>query len=506
MRHLLLSFWVIAAGLGLTTSAQAQTAEDCKITGITDANWLHPDPASQLGTVPNGAMANKCDFHIFSWQWFTYLMNPSASDPGIRNFENRAIHPVVDLDTCASVQAGVRIDDDDEAGLTAHVMKFVNMPDIPGQAGPGYALYDRNSQIVFYNRRFTANECGLTNDDNFPDASAASSTFPTGKDQVLELKSSWRILGAGDDTSRYLTLEAEIEGIGSQTLGLAGFHIVVNTGLHPEFVWATFEHNDNAPDCTVVLDPTGFNRPQPTNGWSFASQSCNTCIAANYSNGSDLKTACGSQCTFNGNATKPVLDAQGNVELTGTPSDICLDVQYGTPDPAPAGDTQNVADVQFLNTLLVGPGGIITSLPTSDPLAVLGNYYLGGAVWTNFDNLSPATADFDTALTGSIDLANSTLESFTQVDNGFTNGCFSCHGGANSANTAAASHLLTRTAGGAPGLIERCDIKAGPISGQSAAEQICPTVCAAGMGWNGNWTTIASEMSVCGCNACISDN
>ena len=94
---------------------------------------------------------------------------------------------------------------------------------------------------------------------------------------------------------------------------------------------------------------------------------------------------------------------------------------------------------------------------------MLGNYYLGGAVWTNFDNLSPATADFDTALTGSIDLANSTLESFTQVDNGFTNGCFSCHGGANSANTAAASHLLTRTAGGAPGLIERCDIKAGPI-------------------------------------------
>ena len=40
------------------------------------------------------------------------------------------------------------------------------------------------------------------------------------------------------------------------TLGLVGLHLVINTQLHPEFVWATFEHVNNAPNCTNSPGPT----------------------------------------------------------------------------------------------------------------------------------------------------------------------------------------------------------------------------------------------------------
>ena len=488
----------LAAALGFAAFAgQAQAANNCDLTGITDADWLMPDPTT-LGEIPNGTSANNCDFHIFSWRWFNYLMNPLNSD--MRNFENRAVHPLVDADTCTSVQAGNMVDVA-HRGLATSVMK---LPDIPGQAGPGDALYDKDGNIVFYSRNFTVNECDVDPSGNFHDPGAPNPNFPTGLDQTVELKVAWRVLDASMDNSTYYTIQSEIEGIGPMLLGMVGFHIVVNTADHPEFVWATFEHVTNTPNCTVMTGTGGFDRPQPSDGWTFLGETCNACVAQNFSNGTDLNSVCSAECAFNDNATKPVLDALGNVEISGTPSNICLDQYYGTPDPTQGSGLQNVENIQYLNTLLVGPGGIMTSLPDSDAMAVFKNYFLAGAVWTDFTKLKAPTDPFDDALTASIGLANSTLESFTQAGAGFDKGCFTCHGGATSTNTAAASHLLDFN--GAPGLINRCDVKAGPIFNQSQAETICPATCTGeGNAWNGNWTTIATEMSVCGCNTCVAN-
>lgn len=496
-------------------SAPAPTASaQCNVSNYTPANWLNPDPVKQLGAVPvkgvptlpadkKPGSSENCDFHIFSWQWFLYLMNPY--NDGLRNFENRALYPVVDVDTCASINANLK-DSRTSRGLAPSVLKVINMPDAPGQAGPGDALYDKNTNIVFYTRTFTKNECGIFANGNFPVASTPNPAFPTGVNQVVELKSSWRILTDADDKSRYYVITGDIEGIGQKTLGMVGFHVVVNTGAHPEFIWATFEHVDNVPDCNVVIPASGFTRPQPASGWTFASKTCNDCIAQNYKDGANLKTVCNTQCSFNNNATKPVLDNQGNVLINGasgqTPSNICLDRYYGDP-PTPQ-NVHNIPDIQFLNTLLVGPDGIITKLDPSNPLAVFKNYYLGGAEWTDVSKITSPQQKFDTALAGSTALANSTLESYTQYDANsfFQTGCLSCHGGASGQNTAASSHVLTSAPGAAPGLIERCDVKAGPIGSNEQAKEVCPNVCKDAMGWNGNWKTIASEMSVCGCNAC----
>ena len=85
-------------------------------------------------------------------------------------------------------------------------------------------------------------------------------------------------------------------------------------------------------------------------------------------------------------------------------------------------------------------------------MAVLKNYFLGGAEWTDVSKITSPTQQFDSELAGSTALANSTLESYTQygANKFFETGCLSCHGGASGDTTAASSHLLTSKAGAAP--------------------------------------------------------
>ena len=97
----------------------------------------------------------------------------------------------------------------------------------------------------------------------------ASATVPNGANGSIEIKAAWRIIDreAGDDPSRYYTMLAQIAVAGdlvrggrpfcrSATVGLVGMHIIqrnpdfaTNAALLPEWIWATFEHVDNAPDA-----------------------------------------------------------------------------------------------------------------------------------------------------------------------------------------------------------------------------------------------------------------
>jgi hypothetical protein len=120
----------------------------------------------------------------------------------------------------------------------------------------------------------------------------ASSTSPAGKNGSIEIKTSWRILNrsAGDDPSRYYTQRAIVAVPGdlvsggqkvcaTVTLGLVGMHIIqrnpidpVNGNLLPQWIWATFEHVDNAPmaqlPCSVAnaCGPNGNWINQPSCG------------------------------------------------------------------------------------------------------------------------------------------------------------------------------------------------------------------------------------------------
>lgn len=94
-----------------------------------------------------------------------------------------------------------------------------------------------------------------------------------GKVGAIEMKTAWRILTPNDQKNRYLSMEALLE-VSSEmvsnqkpicaqvSLGLVGMHIMqknpVRGDLKDQWIWATFEHRDNAPLSSDPADPIDF--------------------------------------------------------------------------------------------------------------------------------------------------------------------------------------------------------------------------------------------------------
>ena len=115
----------------------------------------------------------------------------------------------------------------------------------------------------------------------------ASATTQLGANGSIEIKTAWRIINsnAGDDPSRYYTQLAFVAVPGdlvnggrqfcsSVTLGLVGMHIVQrnpvdknNPQLKPEWIWATFEHKDNAPMAQSPCNVTNGCGTNPSTNW-----------------------------------------------------------------------------------------------------------------------------------------------------------------------------------------------------------------------------------------------
>jgi hypothetical protein len=364
---------------------------------LADASWLTATTGpAEVGT--SLADETNCQFQQFSWQWFLVLMQQTAN--GERAFEaypswlgptvsNQCATPPTTGRAAFAKALFMRDQKDDEASATS-----VFLPTETGQATGGL-LYDQASNIVLYNVRYSPNECQPT----------ASGYQPN----TVEIKSSWRVVTGvqGFDASSHYTFQADVAGFtGPQTLALVGFHVVVNTALHPEFVWATFEHESNAPDCT---------RPAatPAAGWSFTSAAAADCLATQ---GFDQCSA----FSFN-------VEAQGSsgdpVSVTGTPDEVCRVYRDGTDPGSTTGGNNNDANranIDQLNDSLVGPSGLLTALPADSPLSVLQNYVLVGSLWTS-GGVASGGSDVQR---GSLELANLTMETdFQQVNQN----CFTCH-------------------------------------------------------------------------------
>src|SRR5690606_35460032 len=140
--------------------------------------WVtNPRPPDE---VP-GAGENFCDFYQFSWQWFLYLMSPSAENPELRNFQVASDYPVlqVDQDSCEHPSNQptffVRTVKSDDEGS-----EFV-LPERIDQAGSGATIYDQNQNVVFYSVAFGRSLCDAPDSGNLP----ADTT---------ELKIAWKVI------------------------------------------------------------------------------------------------------------------------------------------------------------------------------------------------------------------------------------------------------------------------------------------------------------------------
>lgn len=67
----------------------------------------------------------------------------------------------------------------------------------------------------------------------------------------IMVKAAWKIIGMGDDSSRFFTRDAVINekhGTVHVKVGLVAMHIAIKYTELPQWLWSTFEHVDNVPE------------------------------------------------------------------------------------------------------------------------------------------------------------------------------------------------------------------------------------------------------------------
>lgn len=354
---------------------------------VASADWLS-NPQNAPNEIPGETI---CSFHQFSWQTFLALMNQSKG-AAERAFENEQDYPLLlaeGQNSCAenAVQNRVfvrNVKDDDGPGDDFILPERINQAAKEDQA----TIYDQNGNVVFYEVRFSRNECSM-------DPKTAK-MFPAG---TTELKISYRGITEAEKSS-YVWINPDVDEVVDgkpkrvkKLLGMVGFHLMKSTPKHPEFIWASFEHKLTAPECQT---PSGANAP----AWTFTSRPC----AAQLPNSVDSKL-----CNFNLADTHTALSG-------GKPTQICR-VYHAGSRPGDLAFGENVASIDALNAQLTGPDGMLAKLSDSS-LSVLQNYQLIGTLWLIDPNKSsqlPGQPTTDTSnQVGSLQLANPTMETTFQ--------------------------------------------------------------------------------------------
>jgi hypothetical protein len=374
--------WLFGAALLLFGGAAfAQTPCDASSSWFTNPSF--PSDVAGGGNTD-------CQFHQFAWQAFVDLVQPAD---GGREFETwmpeyGIFVPAGTPVTPWGQQPNAPCSSSPKAAA-ADAKKLFLRPRVPKGAGvdggsdqqaTGDPLYDQNKNVVYYSMWVNKTEYDFIANCDFNNTTCitsapATTALPAGS---VELKAAWRIFTNKVPNDMYVIKGVVGDSCQPVVLGLVGFHLVVNTPTHPEFIWATFEHNANAPDCT---------NPQkaPSSGWSFNNPSCST-----------------TDCPPNKNKVNP--------------TQVCRVAPQG------GGSSDNTSAMIALNASVQSTlQGLIKQSPTKfNDMAVWLNYQMTGNLWTVDGALPPSASNF----AGSKENANTTLETFIQ---GNGNNCFTCH-------------------------------------------------------------------------------
>jgi hypothetical protein len=267
----------------------------------------------------------------------------------------------------------------------------------------------------------------------------ASSIGPIGKTGSIEIKAAWRIIdkNAGDDPSRYYTQLAFIAVPGdlvnggkqfcaSVTLGLVGMHIIQRNPvdpnkpeLLPQWIWATFEHIDNAPPAQTPCDVTK-GCPDPK---YLTQSSCGPAAASFNTRYSYYRNILGGQ---DGNIT-PMSTGSGNTAFPWNP----------TRPYAQGATTSTTAQPQATRCWSIFPTTAAINTQWQNALGKFNtpfkNYQLIGTQWGGAVEV-PAKIHLPGDAVPAM-LSNMTLETYIQnyttgTSNGGPGSCVGCHSGA----------------------------------------------------------------------------
>jgi len=247
---------------------------------------------------------------------------------------------------------------------------------------------------------------------------------------TVELKASWVKSDSLKDKSKYILQKATIptytpsvkDAIGNKKsmtetgtevaeLAMVAMHVVGTVKGHPEMIWATIEHRDNAPQAEYSYEKTGGGTGTHSPSYSTDKAKSNWL----FSDGSNSKqnkefaaTSCTAGTSICGYDSKKI-DA----------SNVLISNAWGVPSSSETAPSISSELISLNNNIFGG----LTSFNATNGIAndPRENYYLSGANWGK-DGAIPTTSTAFKTTEGSTYLANSTLETFEQ-----NKGCFGCH-------------------------------------------------------------------------------
>jgi hypothetical protein len=373
---------------------------------LADSAWFAIDPTTGKRNTPapdeninsvfgNNTTVTNCDFHRWSWQKFLWLTNDVGGRPFfLTNLLQVDAH--VDLIPSSTIMLTSNVQ---ATGNVLRTNKSFNSNDISYDV-----YYSIHVDSSLYNsiQNYAPMDTLLYKD----------STFPVG---ALELKIAWVDAAALEDTTSYFITAGNIEGINTR-IALLGMHVTGIVYNHPEFVWATFEHQDLVPYYDwAATTTTDVPVTSTSNKLLFSSSAIGTLA---------------------------------NITLKSDSSNVFAVNQYGVPREAldsfiktSQAEPENYDHISEINTSVKGQ---LTD--------IWNNYFYNGSIWLNTDGYNYPTeqaqllvslggtlgnAVKDTLLRGSLAASNITMETYEQLgfaptsihDQNVTNlgNCFSCH-------------------------------------------------------------------------------
>ncbi len=354
-----------------------------KITFNCSANssWVD-NPSLPVEPVKTARLDIICKFHRFAWQSFSYLVAPGTTKkphflemmPKERIFKKKP--ETWDLNG----DKNLIFSNIEQAGSNIPLNDWNKNP----------IFYQENINKIFYND-IVSNQLNNSQCISKIDSKVRKFNISSG---AIEIKTSWKVLTHNDDISKFFTISRNVMLNGKLykniQLALLGMHIVRKTPEHPEWIWTTFEHKNNAPDCdSIELYDNNTN-------WTL----------------------------YNPNSTQPT-----NKYLAGKPTQVCRKTPYGAGFLAKAGLTV-IRDIKELNADMKNiykTRGFVWS-----------NYSLVGSAWTQsinpFFTNGKIPPTWRNEIGGSSLLSNTSIETYVQNTKWFdiehptkNRGCFSCH-------------------------------------------------------------------------------
>lgn len=155
-------------------------------------------------------------------------------------------------------------------------------------------LIDQNGNYVYIDVMTNKQSYNFVFDNQYYDANVqaratqAQMSFPSGDNATstpaaINVKPSWKIIAGNDNPAKFYTREAYVINPDTskctiETVGLVGFHITAKTVTSPQWVWTTFEHKSNAPDCAYPNGQAKGCAPvvQPDVQYNFFNKNCTT--------------------------------------------------------------------------------------------------------------------------------------------------------------------------------------------------------------------------------------